>query len=204
MNTSDSIDKIIPALIKSQQELGAVTKDKKNPFFKSNYADINAFLSTVKPIINANGLLLMQPSTAAENGEVAIETTLFHVSGQWISSEIRMKPAKSGPQEVGSCITYARRYALQSLLSLEAVDDDGNLAQRGRMTGTITTALKPATSTESTTSFDDLIGRVRACTSEEGLQAIVPGINGAADAGSVTPDQLDAVRKAWKMRRDSL
>lgn len=53
---------------------------------------------------------------------------LIHESGEWIESEpITMRPVKNDPQGIGSCSTYARRYSMAAMLSLNTgEDDDGN------------------------------------------------------------------------------
>jgi hypothetical protein len=56
----------------------------------------------------------------------------MHTSGQWIEATYTMKPVKDTPQDKGSCITYARRYCISSILNLQIddimSDDDGNKA----------------------------------------------------------------------------
>ena len=44
-----------------QKAVGAIPKTKENPFFKSNYFDINALLEVVKPALEKEGLLIIQP-----------------------------------------------------------------------------------------------------------------------------------------------
>jgi len=62
-----------------------------------------------------------------EDVENAVVTTLLmHTSGEWIEGKIKLKPVKSDPQGMGSAITYARRYAYQSIIGLAADDDDAN------------------------------------------------------------------------------
>ena len=53
---------------------------------------------------------------------------LMHKSGQWLQSEYLLPMDKVTPQGAGSAITYARRYALQSLAGIPSVDDDSELA----------------------------------------------------------------------------
>jgi hypothetical protein len=52
MNRSDSITKIASALVKAQGAMGNAVKDSKNPFFKSNYADLNAVREACLPALN--------------------------------------------------------------------------------------------------------------------------------------------------------
>ena len=110
-------------LLKAKKEIGKVFKNSKNPHFKSNYADINALLDTVEPILLENGLLLLQPII---NGKVI--TQIIEVeTGEKIESIIELDGTMNAQQR-GSQITYYRRYTLQSLLSLSTTDDDANLA----------------------------------------------------------------------------
>lgn len=126
------------ALIAAQAEMGAsVTKDSKNPFFKSTYATLNAVLETVVPVLNAHKIFVGQLPALEANGEQVIVTTLTHESGQFMNSTMRVTLAKmNDPQAAGSGISYARRYALMSMLSLGAEDDDGEAAMGRQKTYT--------------------------------------------------------------------
>ena len=105
-----------------QQEIGTISKDTKNPFYKSKYFDVNSLIGQLKPLLKKYNLLLMQP---IENNKV--KTQIWDLdSGQYEFSEITL-PTNLDPQKLGSAITYYRRYTLQSLLALQAVDDDANL-----------------------------------------------------------------------------
>ena len=56
-------------------------------------------------------------------------TTLFHESGQWISfPPLHIEPAGRTPQNVGSAISYARRYSILSICNIATEDDDGRAA----------------------------------------------------------------------------
>lgn len=141
MKTSETIKTIAPALLKAQKLIGGATKGAANPFFKSKYADYGAVLEACKDHLNENGIMILQPHTANERGSF-VETILIHESGEWVSSETQVICAKQNdPQALGSAITYARRYGLQSLLAMPAEDDDGESAMvRGSKA---TTAAKP-------------------------------------------------------------
>jgi hypothetical protein len=119
---------IYQKLLLAQQEIGTITKSKENPFFKSKYADINVILAIVKPILNKNGLVLTQAFVTREDGKTGIITGLVEAeNGQGLHYFVEM-PLGATPQQIGSAVSYFRRYALQSLLALEAVDDDANEA----------------------------------------------------------------------------
>lgn len=125
MKTSESIKNIAPALLKAQKAIGGAKKGAANPFFKSKYADYGAVLEVSKDPLNDNGILVLQP-VVFHDGKSFVETNLIHESGEFISGETEVVCAKQNdPQALGSAITYARRYGLQSLLSIPAEDDDG-------------------------------------------------------------------------------
>jgi len=101
-------------------------KDSENPFYKSRYFDVNQLIETLRPEFIRHDLLLLQP---IKNGEVGTIIMDFG-SGETVESFIPL-PEINDPQKIGSAITYYRRYSLQSLLGIEAEDDDANLASKG-------------------------------------------------------------------------
>ena len=112
-----------------QAECPTIKKDAANPFFKgSKYATLPHILSIITPILRKNGLVLIQPVI-----NTCVVTKLIHIdTGQMIESvyDILCKDA-TNPQQLGSGVTYARRYSLSSLLGLnidDGSDDDGNSA----------------------------------------------------------------------------
>jgi hypothetical protein len=111
-----------------QQEIGAISKDAKNPFFKSSYFDINSLINNLNPLLKKHSLLLLQPIINNEVHSVIQDVD----SDNRILSSIKL-PEINDPQKLGSCITYFRRYTLQSLLGLMAEDDDGNLASNKKV-----------------------------------------------------------------------
>lgn len=130
-NNPTAIDKLAPAVIKAQGMIEGALKDSNNPHFKSKYADLSSVWAAIKPALQACGLGVLQPLTEAPPGYVGIYTVLVHESGQSISSKslLPFKDAQN-PQAAGSAITYARRYALSSLLGVCPEDDDGNSATK--------------------------------------------------------------------------
>ena len=114
---------IYKKLHEAKKEIGKISKDSKNPFYKSKYFDINGLLEHVEPIIQKHGLLLLQPILDGK-----VRTEIIDVeSGDKVSSEISLL-GLSDAQKTGSEITYYRRYTAQSLLGLQAEDDDANKA----------------------------------------------------------------------------
>tara|TARA_R110000787_G_scaffold221690_2_gene330441 strand:- start:460 stop:1005 length:546 start_codon:yes stop_codon:yes gene_type:complete len=111
-------------LFKLQLEIGSISKDVTNPFYKSKYFDINSLIGQLHPLLEKHGLLLLQP---IENNEV--KSIIIDLDGGSVESSINL-PMIQDPQKLGSAITYFRRYTLQSLLALQAEDDDGNKASK--------------------------------------------------------------------------
>lgn len=134
MLTSDSIKNITPAFLKAQSQMSAAKKGESNPFYKSKYADLPAVLEASKEALNSNGISILQPHVTDFNPITGqelhfVETTLIHESGEFFTSRTKIAVAKENdPQALGSAISYARRYGLQSLISLPAEDDDGEKA----------------------------------------------------------------------------
>ena len=117
--------KIYAKLHDAKKSIESVKKNAKNPHFKNSYADLNALLDAVEPILLDKGLLLLQPIF-----ENRVFTQVIDIeNGEKLESYVDL-PASTTPQQLGSAITYYRRYTLQSLLSLQAVDDDGNDASK--------------------------------------------------------------------------
>ena len=104
----------------------AILKDKDNPFYKSKYADLASILGSVEAEMATVGLLITSV-IKYHDANLVLETTLEHKDDD--EKIVSVFPVFGGkPQEIGSSVTYARRYNIQSLLNLAAEDDDGNAA----------------------------------------------------------------------------
>ena len=112
---------IYKKLFEAKKEIGKISKDSTNPFYKSKYFDINQLLEHVEPILQKHNLLLVQPIF---NNKVMSIIYDLETSEKEISEMILTD--SNDPQKRGSEITYYRRYTLQSLLALQAEDDDAN------------------------------------------------------------------------------
>jgi hypothetical protein len=132
MKQSESITDLATALCLAQAEMGGAIKDSTNPFFNSSYADLTSVIKVIKEPFAKWGLSFVQlPVTSAGGNGIGVSTMLMHKSGQWLQSEYLLPMDKVTPQGAGSAITYARRYALQSLVGIPSVDDDSELAMFG-------------------------------------------------------------------------
>lgn len=126
MRTSENLADLALALSKAQGQMESAKKDSTNPHFRSKYADLAAVVEAIKKPLASNGLSYVQGFGWDDHGAVIVHTRLLHASGQWLETELRVRPVKDDPQGVGSAVSYGRRYALQSIVGLTADDDDGN------------------------------------------------------------------------------
>jgi hypothetical protein len=128
--TTNGGPKIAAALAKAQLEFPAITKDANNPHFNKKFASLDGIIAAVRPVLASNGIAISQTATPLHEGKtLGITTTLYHASGEWISSSAFVPLAKMDPQGAGSALTYARRYSLAAALCIAAEDDDdGNHA----------------------------------------------------------------------------
>ena len=127
MKSSEQINELAAALCKAQGEMGGAVKDSANPFFKSSYADLTSVIKAIKQPFADNGLSYTQFPINFED-RIGVETRLMHKSGQWLEMDYTLPTVKKDPQAAGAAITYARRYALQSMAGIPVADDDAESA----------------------------------------------------------------------------
>ena len=110
------------------QAIGKIEKGKENPFYHSQYFDINGLLEALLPNLKAQGLIVTQPITIVrtENGAYLNALKTMVSDGKDKVGYTMVLPNNIEPQKLGSAITYYRRYSLQSLFCLQASDDDAN------------------------------------------------------------------------------
>lgn len=140
MDEAMGLSKLMGALVKFQSECPALSFDKtvKTGKYKFDYVTLAKMVDVTKPLLAKNGLFISQlPICNEKENYVKVKTILGHESGQSISSDFEMKiPATTTrdgktlpitPQDVGSGISYAKRYAYGAILSLITDEDtDGH------------------------------------------------------------------------------
>lgn len=118
------------ALAAFQAELPKVTLDGTNPHFKSKFASLANMSHVVLPALAKHGLAFTAAPRTVE-GRLELEAALMHSSGEKLTATLPISAGK--PQDVGSALTYYRRYALAALTGVVADDDDdGNTAQAAK------------------------------------------------------------------------
>jgi hypothetical protein len=126
---SEKSDVILVQLMKAKTEMGiGVKKDASNPFHKSTYASLGAYLEASEPYLNKHGLLMLHTPSFVNNQHMLVATLHHPESGQWIKSYLPLPNPKADSQGLGSSLTYMRRYSIGAMLGLNAEDDDGETA----------------------------------------------------------------------------
>jgi uncharacterized protein (DUF3820 family) len=104
-----------------------VVADAENPFHKNSYATLGAHIAATKAIFAQYGLAIVQfpVSNSVNRGEVGVETMVIHKDGGYVSRTILM-PVADGVkgQDIGSLVSYLRRYSIAAVANLATADDD--------------------------------------------------------------------------------
>jgi len=130
---SEKNDIVLSKLMKAKQQIGTVKKDSKNPFHKSNYASLNAYIDASEEHLIENGLILVQAGNGSFSEPIIVATLIHPESGQWLKSYLPILNPKLDSQGLGASVTYMRRYSIATLLGLVSEDDDGETASgRGK------------------------------------------------------------------------
>lgn len=129
---SESIATILPKMIEVQTEMPQLSKDANNPHARSKYVTLDNILGKLNPLLNKRDIFLTQipVEESSENiQKIGVETVFWHKDGEYIKYPAVLYSFEKGgkmnlTQSVGSIISYARRYALTSILALSTSDDD--------------------------------------------------------------------------------
>ena len=127
--SSDTIGAIATALAKAQAELSnpektlTATIAAKTGERTFRYASLASGLDIVRKCLGHHEIAVMQ-TTAVDQGQITLTTLLVHASGEWVSSLWSVCPAGEPSAQVkGAALTYARRYALFTLVGIAGEDD---------------------------------------------------------------------------------
>ena len=133
--SSETIGAIAAALAKAQAELTnpekalVATIRASNPREKDQtfrYAALSSGLDIVRKALGAHEIATVQTTAIdGEAGLIRLTTTLAHSSGEWLSSEwpVCAITETATPRRMGAALTYARRYALFTLVGIAGEDD---------------------------------------------------------------------------------
>ena len=119
------------ALAKAQSEYKELrrTKTVRTKTYTFDYAPLEEVFAAVEPALNANGIFLSQPLDRLEDGTEVLVTVLAHESGAYMRSATAV-PKSGTMQELGSDLTYLKRYAVSAMVGVSPEnDDDGTRGQ---------------------------------------------------------------------------
>ena len=132
--SSESIGTIAGALAKAQAELTnpekSLTATIRSPFPREDdrtfrYASLSSGLDIVRKALGKHEIATVQTTAIDEAGLIRLTTVLAHSSGEWVSSDWPVCPVSetAAPHRMGAALTYARRYALFTLVGIAGEDD---------------------------------------------------------------------------------
>src|SRR5260370_23810648 len=133
--SSESIGAIAAALAKAQAELAnpekSLTATIRSPFPREGdrtfrYAPLSSGLDIVRKSLGRHEIATVQTTAIdTEAGLIRLTTVLAHSSGEWVSSDWPVCPLgdTASPHRMGAALTYARRYALFTLVGIAGEDD---------------------------------------------------------------------------------
>ena len=222
MQTSDQVNEIAAALAKAQGAIENPGRDAVNPHFRSKYADLASGLVAIKKGLSDNGIAIVQV-TYVNSDNMMLETRLIHSSGQWITSHYPVCKMPANQQQMGSALTYARRYSLFALVGIAGStdDDDGNDARRtnvgtydddgsdakrtnvgsiavmtGREVEKVGSEMEPAESfdpSKSNSEAMDIVAIIKECDTIKGLRAYAASVKS-------TKDKLQPADSMWVVK----
>src|SRR3984893_18878538 len=132
--SSESTASIATALAKAQTELanpekamvGMVYNNRSEAPQSYRYASLSSGLDIVRRALGGHQIAIAQTTDIDRaSGTVNLTTLLLHTSGEWISSDwpVCQLSETSAPRRMGAALTYARRYALFTLVGIAGEDD---------------------------------------------------------------------------------
>jgi hypothetical protein len=132
--SSENVAAIATALAKAQIELsnperamiGAIYDSRTDSQRNFRYASLASGLDIIRKVLGSQQIAVTQTTDIdRSNGTVNLTTLLVHTSGEWISSDWPVCPLSetSAPRRMGAALTYARRYALFTMVGIAGEDD---------------------------------------------------------------------------------
>ena len=132
--SSENVAAIATALAKAQTELsnpekamiGTVYNNRSDTPQSFRYASLSSGLDIIRKTLGGQQIAVAQTTHIDQtNNMVNLNTILLHTSGEWISSDwpVCQLSETSAPRRMGAALTYARRYALFTMVGIAGEDD---------------------------------------------------------------------------------
>ena len=134
-HSSSSVGALAAALAKAQVQIAnpekSLTATIVSPFPREGsrtfrYAPLSSGLDLVRKCLGQHEIATVQATAIdRDSGLIRLTTTLVHASGEWVSSDWPVCPVSetAAPHRLGAALTYARRYALFTLVGIAGEDD---------------------------------------------------------------------------------
>lgn len=130
METSQSIATLAASLALAQAKFEPIKRTEKVDYAttagrkKYNYAPLEEVIAATRKALSENGLAVLQITNEIVESTFVLETLITHKSGEWIKGKMTVAAYPANPQQQGSALTYARRYALSAILGVASEEDD--------------------------------------------------------------------------------
>lgn len=192
--SSDTLDQLAKALVTFQKSVPTIPKSqtasiqtKNGGSYSYKFADLNDIWAAIREPLADNSLAVTQQLLGGSDGFTGLRTTIWHESGARISEVLDIPTDGKSAQEVGSQITYYKRYALGAALGISTEEDDdgkaGNDAPKRVTSGVPKASPNKPASARQLALINQML--VNAGYSDEAIQERVGKINSSADASEL-------------------
>jgi hypothetical protein len=119
------------ALARAQGEFPPIAKERTvdTGTYSYSYAPLETILAAVRPALKEHGLAIVQ-RLEAPSGTPSLRTEIRHASGGVIAASFPLPTVPQNVQQLGSLLTYLRRYAIVAMLAVAAEEDDDGAQAR--------------------------------------------------------------------------
>lgn len=198
---SDSVKELAAALAKAREKFAPVKKTKevrvpgRPPYF---YAPLDAVYDATLPALGTVGIVVIH-QTEWQESVLMLKTKLLHTSGEWIEASMPIPSGKM--QEMGSALTYGKRYQVSGLLAIAAEDDDDATAADAKASKPTADKPKARKPPEPPASHGSPAGEYFAATKArdmtlEEAKALMWDVTGAERSADVPADKWPALMEA--------
>lgn len=128
MNTSEQIDALVAALAAARPHYKEIPKNRTvtvksdRGAYEFSYGTLDKILEAVCPALAQQGVVPIFGTEYGPGGELWVLTRIYHTSGQWMETALNLGRADR-TQDIGSRMTYGKRYGIQALLAVQADED---------------------------------------------------------------------------------
>lgn len=202
-----STARLAAALARFQAELPAVKKTKTATVptksggqYRYSYAGLAEVAAVVMPLLGKYGLSFTARPTLEDGGRFVLAYSLLHESGERLDGMYPL-PQSGSPQEYGSAITYAKRYALCSVVGVAAEDDDDGSAASAKEHHVAERYWDPI---EQQVLYDGFVAEIEAAQSDREISDIGRRLLKQKRAGEISPATYEKLATLGGKRKAEL